>query len=193
VIPLEFKKRPDSAVPVRFFALGLVGLLALGAGVLAFPGAIAVPPGPDGVFLLHLAVLGWLTPVMMGADYQLIPVVLHRPLVVPALAAPIFWVYAVGVTVFLAGWALGRVDWIAPGGVLAGAALLGFCVHAGAALRRLRGPSATAVGLCGGLACLAAVAVLVPGWPWSWAAPHRRRCVPCCRSTPPRASVAGSC
>lgn len=162
MIPPEFQKRPDSAVPVRFFALGLLGLLALSAGVLALPAALTVPPGPRGVFLLHLSVLGWLTPVMMGADYQLIPVVLHRPLVAPSLAAPIFWLYAAGVAVFLGGWASDHVAGIALGGTAAGVALLAFCIHAGLAMRRLRELSATALGLAGGLIFLALVAVLGP-------------------------------
>ena len=162
MLPLAFKQRPDSAVPVRFFVLGLLGFLALCAGVLLLPAALTVPPGPHGVFLLHLAVLGWITPVMIGADYQLLPVVLHRSLVAPAWAAPIFGVYAVGVTVFLSGWAFGHVAWIALGGTAAGIALMGFCVHAALTLRRLREASATALGLAGGLAFLAVVAVLGP-------------------------------
>ena len=54
MLPLAFKQRPDSAVPVRFFVLGLLGFLALCAGVLLLPAALTVPPGPHGVFLLRL-------------------------------------------------------------------------------------------------------------------------------------------
>ncbi len=36
MLPLAFKQRPDSAVPVRFFVLGLLGFLALTAGSAAW-------------------------------------------------------------------------------------------------------------------------------------------------------------
>lgn len=160
--PLEFKKRPNSLVPVPFFALGLLGLLSLNVGVAADPGAITFPPNPQGILLLHLAVLGWVTPVMMGADYQLIPVVLHRPIGGQRAATAVLAVYAAGVLAFLLGWGAGRPTWIAAGGAAAGVALLGFAAHAGAAL--LRGPrlGPTALGLGGGLLFLVLTAVLGP-------------------------------
>jgi len=120
VEPLEFKKRPNSLVPVPFFALGLLGLLSLNVGVAADPGAITFPPNPQGILLLHLAVLGWVTPVMMGADYQLIPVVLHRPIGGQRAATAVLAVYAAGVLAFLLGWGAGRPTWIAAGGAAAG-------------------------------------------------------------------------
>ena len=38
--PLAFRQRPDSVLPVRFFALGLLGLLLLNAGLALAPNAI---------------------------------------------------------------------------------------------------------------------------------------------------------
>ena len=161
--PLEFKKRPGSALPVRFFALGLVGLLALAIGLAVAPGAWRFPPGPGGILLLHLATLGWVTAVMMGADYQLVPVVLHRPIRGERLGAAIFWVYAAGVLVFLLGWGLHHTFWIAAGGALAGVGLLGFCGHMAHALASARGRvGPTAAGLGGGIAFLIVTAVLGP-------------------------------
>ena len=85
----------------------LLGLLLLQAGIAQDPQALRWPLPAHGILLLHLAVLGWITPVMMGADYQLIPVVLHRPLPAQGLATAVLGVYAVGVTVFLLGWGAG--------------------------------------------------------------------------------------
>jgi hypothetical protein len=160
--PLDFRGRADSLLAVRFFALGLVGLLALGVAGATAPGALVFPPPVPGILVLHLAALGWITPVMLGADYQLLPVVLHRPIRAPWVAGPIFWAYAAGTTAFLLGLGTGRPPLVAAGGLLTGAALLAFCAHAFAALVGLRTLGPTALGLGGGLVCLAAVAILGP-------------------------------
>jgi hypothetical protein len=161
VLAPEFRHRPPSVVAVRFFALGLLGYVALAVAVLARPGAAAIPPGPGGIFLLHLAVLGWISPVMIGADYQLIPVVLRRPLPNPRLAEPVFAAYVAGVPLFLWGWVGGPRPVLAVGGALVGGALLGFVAHALSALGRPQ-VHPVALGLAGGLVCLAGVAVLGP-------------------------------
>jgi hypothetical protein len=158
----DFRKRPDSALPIRFFALGLVGLLLLNAGIALDPGAVRWPLPAHGILLLHLTVLGWITPVMMGADYQLIPVVLHRPLRSQRVAGFVLWLYAAGVAVFLFGWAIGRPLLVAAGGTLAGCALLLFCVHAGSALVRVERWGPTALGLGGGIGFLALTGVAGP-------------------------------
>ncbi len=160
--PLAFKQRPDSALPVRFFALGLLGFLLLNAGIALAPHAIRYPLGPNGILLLHLTILGWITPVMMGADYQLIPVVLHRPIPRQRLADVVLWLYAAGAFVFLTGWGFRLASWIAAGGTAAGCALVLFCAHAGSSLlgRDRGGP--TAVGLGAGMVFLALTAVLGP-------------------------------
>ena len=158
----DFKKRPDSALPMRFFALGLVGLLLLNAGMALDPRAVRWPLPADGILLLHLTVLGWITPVMMGADYQLIPVVLHQPLRGQKVAGHVFWLYAAGVAGFLLGWALRQPLWVAAGGSLAGCALLLFCVHAGSALLRVERWGPTALGLGGGIGFLAVTGVVGP-------------------------------
>jgi hypothetical protein len=162
VEPLTFRKRPQSTVPVPFFALGLLGLLALHLAIALAPGAVGWPLSGHGILLLHLAVLGWVTPVMMGADYQLVPVVLHRPIGRERLAHLVIGLYTVGVVLFLAGWGFAAPLAIAVGGATAGCALLLFCVHVGAALARTQNPNPTALGLGGGLVALCWTAVLGP-------------------------------
>lgn len=158
----EFRRRPDRALTVPFFALGLLGFVLLGAGLALAPGALRWPLPPHGVLLLHLAVLGWITPVMIGADYQLIPVVLHRSLPRPGLGRVVLGLYAPGVAIFLAGWGLGHPPLIAAGGAVAGLALLLFTAHAGTAICSSKPGGPVALGLGGGLAFLALTAVLGP-------------------------------
>lgn len=162
VEPLEFRRRPDSVLPVPFFALGLVGFCALNLAVALAPAAVRWPLPPHGLLLLHLLILGWITPVMMGADYQLVPVVLHRPIAWPALVRVVVPLYVVGVVVFLVGWGTGATLWIAAGGVVAGCGLLLFCAHMLAALTGLRSRSPTALGLAGAVLFLILTAVLGP-------------------------------
>ncbi len=162
VNPLTFPKRPPSTVPVPFFVLGLLGLLALNLAMAITPGAVRWPLVGHGILLLHLSVLGWVTPVMMGADYQLVPVVLHHPIGRERLAHLVVALYAGGVVLFLAGWGFGAPLAIAVGGTIAGSALLLFCAHVGSALARAEKSSPTALGLGGGLAALCFTAVLGP-------------------------------
>ncbi len=148
-----------------FFVTGLVGLVLLHAGIALDPAALRVPPGTSGILLLHLTVLGWITPTMMGADYQLLPVVLHQPLPRPGLARAVLAVYVVGTALFLFAWGTGTGLGLALGGALAGLGLLGFVAHMTAALVRTRsglGRGPVAIGLVGGLGFLSLTAVLGP-------------------------------
>ncbi len=149
-------------MPLPFFAFALLGLLGLHLAVAVSPRAVHWPLDDHGILLLHLAVLGWITPVMMGADYQLVPVVLHRPLRHPTLAHIVLALYGAGVVVFLVGWGTGKPLFIAAGGTAAGCALLLFCAHAGSALIQADRASPTALGLGGGMVALAFTAILGP-------------------------------
>lgn len=157
-----FRQRPDSLLPMAFFAFGLAGFIVLQAALAVLPRAVRWPLGPHGILLLHLTVLGWITPVMMGADHQLLPVVLHAPVRGRRLATVVWGLYASGAATFLLGWALVEPGLIAAGGVAAGAALLGFCGQMGAALARGRRWDAPAAALGGGMLFLAGTAVLGP-------------------------------
>ncbi len=160
---LDFRARPPSALPVPFFALGLAGLLAVPIAAVIDPAvALHDHPAAAGVLFLHLITLGFLAPVMLGAYYQLIPVVLHAPMPCPALGRWILAALAAGVLVFLAGWGVRFPDAIAAGGTLAGLALYAFIAQVGAALARLRRPTLPAAGFAGALLALAAVSLLGP-------------------------------
>lgn len=161
--PLDFKVRPSSGVPVPFFLVGLIGLVAVPVAAAVDPSvALHDVPGADGLLFLHLITLGFLAPVMLGAYYQLVPVVLHAPLPRPGWGHGVLAALAAGVVIFLCGWGFGLPAWIAGGGVLAGLALYGFLGHMAVALARVRTWSPTALAFGGALAALAAVALLGP-------------------------------
>lgn len=161
--PLAFKRRPDSGLPVPFFLFGLAGLAAfLTAASLDPRAASRFPPGPHGVLLLHLAVLGWLTPVMIGAYYQLVPVVLQVPVPGARWGRVVLWGLLAGVLIFLGGWLRPDGVWIAAGGLLTGLAIYGFLAHMAASLCRLRRFSVPAVAFVLALLFLGATALIGP-------------------------------
>ena len=114
--------RPNQAprldLPGRYFIAGVGAFLVF---------AIALPVlGPDllrgndqpHVFALtHLAALGWITMVMMGALYQLFPVALSAEIRSRSLGRWNFWIYLAGVAGFAPSFFL---DW-SPGIALFGA------------------------------------------------------------------------
>ncbi len=112
-------------LPLAFIAFGLVAL-AVGAGTLvAAPQLLLLSHAHPGVVALaHLWLPGFLLSVSMGAVYQLMPVVLGTPLRLPLAAA---WghlgLHAAGVPLLAGGFALGRFDVVAAGGVFVSAGI----------------------------------------------------------------------
>ena len=77
---LRTDQAPPLDIPLRFFLTA--PLFEIAAGVLLlFHGsaALTVPLLPLTVALTHLLVLGWVTQVMLGALYQIVPVLLGVP------------------------------------------------------------------------------------------------------------------
>ncbi|MCO5175376.1 MAG: cbb3-type cytochrome c oxidase subunit I [Thermomicrobiales bacterium] len=116
---------PDLDIPARFMALAMFGLLVTGIiGVVAYPLLLESFYAPKLLAFVHLHTLGIVAPLVVGASYQLVPVVLQEPLAAPRVARFSFWVYLVGVLLFLpslvATWQIG----LGIGGTLLFAALL---------------------------------------------------------------------
>ena len=118
---------PSPTLPLRFLAAAAL------AYVLATLGVIALAPELAGHYyhprllaLTHLVTLGWITVSIMGASYQLIPIVLSQPVWSERIARWQFWILAASIAGMVAHFAIGT--W--PG--LAGAALLlvvGIALH----------------------------------------------------------------
>jgi hypothetical protein len=107
----------DAVLPLRFLATGLgAWILAVWGLVLAAPHLAAgqVLSGPV-LAVLHLAALGWLTMVAMGASCQLLPVALGAKLWRPGVAKAVFWLQASGVVLMVWGFARFDVRLLVPG------------------------------------------------------------------------------
>ncbi len=88
-------------VPLPFLLTGvcaaaLFGLLLPGVA----PEAIQAPDFPHVLALVHLATLGWLTMTIMGASFQLVPVMTVAPLRATRLLPwhyPVCWLHGISV------------------------------------------------------------------------------------------------
>ncbi len=111
---------PELDLPARFMALGMLCLL--GAAFLfpfALPSLANGYGAPEVLAFVHLNTLGVVATVIVGASYQLVPVVLQTPLVSPRLGRLSFWIHLTGLSLFLPGL---RLSWLP--GIGLGATLL---------------------------------------------------------------------
>jgi hypothetical protein len=117
------------AAALLFFAAGSLGLVwvapDLAAGRFLMPRVVAVA---------HLFTLGWITTSIMGALYQLLPVVLGTTARWPGLAHYALLLYAPGLALFTAGMVLGSTGMMLPGAAAFACGLLIFTINVGAGL-----------------------------------------------------------
>ncbi len=118
---LTTSRAADPSLPLRYMVTGLLFAVA------AFGFALAYAPSfLDGVFLTphllavtHLAALGWLTMIAMGALYQFVPVVLDVPIFSERLGKVQFYLYLAGVLGLAYEMGSGRLQTVAwPAGLL---------------------------------------------------------------------------
>ncbi len=112
---------------LAYLAAAALAFVAAAAGVPWLAPELAGPyDHPRVLALAHTITLGWITPAIMGASYQLVPVVLQRALWSPRLARWQLAVMLVGVAGLVAHFFLG--EW---SGLVWGAALvtLGIVAH----------------------------------------------------------------
>ncbi|HEX5504378.1 MAG TPA: hypothetical protein VFW96_17270, partial [Thermomicrobiales bacterium] len=95
---------PALDLPARFMALGMAGLAVL---ALLAPWALPLLGGsfydPRLLAFVHLNTLGVIAALILGASYQLVPVVVETPLASARLGRLSFWCLLGGIAVFLAG------------------------------------------------------------------------------------------
>lgn len=125
-------------LPFLFIATGLAGFALYAFSTIAQAAVwIAQPPRiPAGWFHVHLLVLGWATMIAMGAVYQLLNVVLQKDVFSRKLGYVHYALYTVGTVGLLAGFAAGRVQWIAVFAALAWIGIVLFAVNIGVTLVR---------------------------------------------------------
>ena len=134
---LHLDQAPPLAIPAAFFLAACLGVCVAGA-LLAVVGAsaFATPWAPSTLALVHLGTLGFLAMTMMGALYQLIPVVAGTSVPAVRAAYGVHAAFVVGVVALVARF-LGAPAFSAHVAVGAlGLALAGFLAPVAVALVR---------------------------------------------------------
>lgn len=158
------------SIPLRFFgaaaAFQVFAWIALGvdaAQVSRFAGGIGWP-----LAALHAVTLGMLAMSAIGAGLQLMPVATRQPLQYTRAVGIVWWLYAPGVTLLVAGMAAARPLWIALGAAPVIAALALYAVLLARNLTGARGmPGVRAMGwiaLVSLAVALASAGALVAVW-----------------------------
>lgn len=158
---LRLDQAPPLAIPVAFFLLFPLHLVGAGA-LLASVGSAALhsPWSPTTAALAHLGALGMLGSVMLGALYQLVPVVAGAPVPRVRLAWAVWAAWLVGTVALPLGLATGVPALVQLARGALSLALVGFLVPVGLAVRRSTADLETRLGLGLALASLAGVATL---------------------------------
>jgi hypothetical protein len=122
---LNSANAPSLDLPARFMALSVIALASIG---LTAPWTLPLMRGPfsDFQFLafVHLATLGFVGAMIIGASYQLVPVALQVPLASARIGRVSFWFYFAGLCFFLAGLTTEWMPALGVGGSLLAVAFL---------------------------------------------------------------------
>ncbi|MCA9859893.1 MAG: hypothetical protein KC438_09230 [Thermomicrobiales bacterium] len=101
---LSSKHGPALDLPGRFMILAMVMLAAVAvASPVAYPLLLDGFYAPRLLAFVHLNTLGVIAAILLGASYQLIPVVLQTPLASVSLGRISFWFFIAGILFFLPG------------------------------------------------------------------------------------------
>jgi hypothetical protein len=108
---------PSLDLPFRFLAPAILSLL--GVAILYpwyLPSLAGAFYSADRIAFAHMNTLGWLAPIIVGAGYQLVPVVMQTHLPSVRLGRASWWIYWPSLLLFLAGWLVPWTPGIALGG-----------------------------------------------------------------------------
>lgn len=157
---LRLDQAPPLAVPAAFFLTGPLALVAAG-GVLLLGGdaALATPWAGRTLALTHLGTLGLLAATMVGALYQMLPVVAGVPVPAVRLAHAVHALLVAGVAALVAGFG-GAPTAAGVGAVALSAAFTLFLVPVAVALFRAPASTGTVWGMRLAVASLAVAATL---------------------------------
>ena len=174
---MSTRHAPDARLPLWHIATGIVAALLGGIALLVRgPALLAHPLGdPPTLAVTHLFTLGWLAMTIVGATYQLVPVVLEAPLASQRLAHAGYPLLVAGVAAMVAGFWLVRPGLLVGGAAAAGLALTAYAVQIAATAARARGGRTTRGFFIVASAYLLGVAVLgillASDWRWGFALP----------------------
>src|SRR5579885_2563997 len=116
---LAGRRNVPLAVPLPFLLTGVCAAALFGLLLpWVAPEAVQAPDFPHVLALVHLATLGWLTMTIMGASFQLVPVMTVAPLRATRLLPWHYPVYTGGVILLLSGFWWMRPWLLAAGGIV---------------------------------------------------------------------------
>jgi hypothetical protein len=158
---LHLSQAPPLSIPSSFFLTAPVSLVAAG-GLLMASGSGALTTGwaLPALMLTHLGTLGFLGTVMLGALYQMTPVVAGSPVPRIRLAHAVHVLLVVGLVTLLVGLGTFSSATVLVALGLLGAAVFGFAGPVGLALLRAPARSETVTGMLLAVASLLAVSAL---------------------------------
>ncbi|HEX9127451.1 MAG TPA: iron-sulfur cluster assembly protein [Methylomirabilota bacterium] len=127
------------SLPLSYLVAAAAAVVLACAGVPALAGELAGHYyHPRLVALTHMVTLGWITLGIMGASYQLIPIVLERPIWSERLARWQFWFMVTGIAGMVAHFYIGRRPGLLMAAVMVGAAAGIHLVNAALTLGRFK-------------------------------------------------------
>jgi hypothetical protein len=98
------EQSPGMRITMPFFFMAPLSALAAGVFMMTHGGTVFQSAWlPDTLVLVHLGTLGFLSTVMMGALYQLCPVLAGVPVRFPRLAQVVYLAFVFGLVAFLSG------------------------------------------------------------------------------------------
>jgi hypothetical protein len=152
---LRLEQAPPLAIPLAFFLTAPLSVTVVGA-VLLRSGATALVSGwsPATLAIAHLGTLGFLGMVMLGALYQMTPVVAGSPVPWIRVAHAVHALLLLGTAGLVTGIARGAGGHVLTGVAGLGTAFLLFLGPVGVALARAPTRSATVTGMRAALASL---------------------------------------
>lgn len=154
-------RAPSFSLPLPYFLAAIAFYLGVGVALaLGGPELLKATWSPFALSLVHALTLGVILMTVMGAAYQLIPVVMLATIWSERLGKAAFWLYLTGLLAML--WGFGRFDfgWLALGATALVLAVLAFLYNAMRSLLKGATWSMTGAYLVAALGCL----VLAAGW-----------------------------
>jgi hypothetical protein len=136
---LSLEQAPPLSIPMSFVLTTPV-MIAAGGVLLATsgPATLASRWAPSAMAAVHLGTLGALAMTMLGALYQMLPVVAGQPVPAPRLANAVHAALVLGLVALTIGLSTGLAPAFVAAGALLAAAFLAFLVPAAIAASRAR-------------------------------------------------------
>lgn len=158
---LRTDQGPPLSIPLSFFVMGAIALASAGILLSAAGGAaLSSRYMPQAMMLAHLGTIGFLGSVMLGALYQMIPVVAGAPVPAIRVAHGVFIGWVVGLGALLWGFQTGAAWAFQTATIVLGAAMVAFLAPTALALVRAPTRSETVSGMRLAVSALAVVAVI---------------------------------